>query len=278
MSSSNSLDGPEIKRLGVFDSGLGGLTVLKELLRRRPGHDYVYFGDTAHVPYGSRPADEVIHLVTVVSRYLVSQDCDGIILACNTTSALALSALRATFDVPVVGVIETASREAARVSDGSVAVLATPLTAQSGVYAQKIITQWKLQRKGSIPDVFEIGCPNLVPIVENQELYTEKAEATLSKYADRIKKLGADTLVLGCTHYPLLLPVLGPKLGDIKVVNPAELIPEYLSDSRNEEKGTLQIRVSGDAESFEKRALAILETPLTVEHTHIGGMDRLTLR
>jgi glutamate racemase len=262
MSSLNDLKCKSITRLGVFDSGLGGLTVLKELLNHHPDHDYIYFGDTAHVPYGSREAEDVVGLVTEIARYLVAQGCQGLILACNTSSALALSALRATVDVPVLGVIGTASIEAARVTRGTVAVLANPLTAHSEVYSQSIQKEAQILGR-SQPTVVEIGCPDLVPIVENDLLHTQEAGQILEGYARQISEAGADTLVLGCTHYPLLLPVLGPLLGaDVSIVNPAGLLPNYLKKLNGTEPGQLEFRVSGEPLSFDAPASKILGRPV----------------
>ncbi len=264
-----NLQDSSITKLGVFDSGVGGLTVLKELLLSRSGHEYIYFGDTAHVPYGSRNADEVVALVTDIAKYLVAEGCQGLILACNTSSALAISALRATVEVPLIGVIETAARAAAKRTQGSVVVLANPLTAASGVYKAQIVNEARHLGREKGLQVHEIGCPDLVPIVENEELYTEHAAKTLAVYADKLAKCGADTLVLGCTHYPLLLPVLRPMLReDIQIVNPAELIPEYLAPSSG--SGKVEYKVSGEPASFEKAASNIVGLEVHAQRVILG--------
>lgn len=258
MSSTNGNGKSSLTRLGVFDSGLGGLTVLQRLLEVHPERDYIYFGDTAHVPYGSRSADDVVSLVTGIARFLIDEGCEGLILACNTSSALALSALRATFSVPMIGVIGTAAREAARATDGKVVVLANALTAASGVYRGQILNEARLQGRTVQPEIVEIGCPELVPIVENERLYTAEAAEVLSSYAKRIEEAGADTLVLGCTHYPLLLPVLRPLLSErIKIVNPADLIPDYFSPLAKKQ-GTVEYKVSGSTKPFDVAASKIL--------------------
>lgn len=253
-----NLKRPDVRKIGVFDSGLGGLTVLQELLRNHPGHEYVYFGDTAHVPYGSRSAEDVIELVCEIAGYLVQQGCQGLILACNTSSALAISALRTTVDVPVLGVIGAAAREAAQVTSGCVAVLANPLTASSGVYGERI----RLESKGlakSLPRVVEIGCRDLVPIVEKGLLHTEESKHILEGYARTVLDAGADTMVLGCTHYPLLLPVLGPLLGEgVKIVNPATLMSDYLHPLEHQGSPTVEFKVSGSPQEFSASASRIL--------------------
>ncbi len=255
----------EVRKIGVCDSGLGGLTVLKELLSAEPGCSYIYFGDTAHVPYGNREADEVVGLVTEIARHLERSGCDALILACNTSSALAQSALRATVSVPVVGVIEAASQRAVEVTrTGKISVLANPLTASSGVYGRRIGLEAKLQGRTELqPEVQEIGCPDLVPIVEYGSMETPEARQRLLHYADQIRRFGSDTVVLGCTHYPLLMPVLQPLLGErVQVVNPATLMPALARRiwllTNQAESGEVAFQVSGDPLSFNGQAARFL--------------------
>jgi glutamate racemase len=261
-------DSRSIEKVGVFDSGLGGLTVLKELLRTHPKRSYVYFGDTAHVPYGNREADDVIGLVTEISRHLVAEGCQALVVACNTSSALALSALRTAVDVPVIGVIEPGAAEAAQLTrEGRVAVLATPLTAKSGVYAERI--RHAAQSLGKrVSDILEIGCPELVPIVEEGDLESPEARHILNSYASRLRREGIDTVIMGCTHYPLLLPVLRPLLGEeIQVVDPAALIPraigEWYFPTGAEQDGSVVFHVSGEPEGFDERAARFLGRPVS---------------
>ncbi len=246
-----------IQKIGVFDSGLGGLTVLKQLLKTHPDRSYVYFGDTAHVPYGNRDADDVIALVSEISRHLVSEGCQGLVVACNTSSALAMSALRASVEVPVIGVIDPGSVEAAALTKvGKIAVMSTPLTARSGVYAERILVAAERMGERVMPEVFEIGCPELVPIVEEGDLYSSETERVLRSYVERLYDLGVDTVIMGCTHYPILLPVLGPLLGDkIQIVDPATLIPRTLDTWSHEGvgKGDVVFQVSGEPAAFEQR-------------------------
>jgi glutamate racemase len=257
--------GTPIEKIGVFDSGLGGLTVLKELLRTHPRRSYVYFGDTAHVPYGNREADDVIGLVSEISRHLVAeQGCQALVVACNTSSALALSALRTAVEVPVIGVIEPGAAEAAQVSSvGKIGVLATPLTARSGVYAERIRAAAEKLGLGRVPEVVEIGCPELVPIVEQGDLQGEQSRQVLRHYADLLAHHGVDTVIMGCTHYPLLLPVLEPLLGPgVKIVDPACLIPRILGEwyfpAHGEREGTVVFQVSGEPANFDRRGARFL--------------------
>lgn len=265
---------PKVRKIGVFDSGLGGLTVLKDLLQYHPGHEYVYFGDTAHVPYGSRQADDVVSLVTEIARYLVSEGCQGLILACNTSSALAIDALQKAVDVPVLGVIGAAAKEAAETTKGSVAVLANPLTAASGIYGRTIRSEARRMNL-RVPQIHEIGSHDLVPIVEDELLHTHQSRQILEGYADQIKGVGADTLVLGCTHYPLLLPVLGPLLGEqVNIVNPATLMPSYLYHIGLGGGGTTEFKVSGCPEVFSAAASRILGCQVKAQQVSLRQPSR----
>ena len=247
--------------IGVFDSGLGGLTVLDQLLKSQLGHSYIYFGDTLHVPYGDRDAENVIDLVSTIATYLVGQGCQGLILACNTSSALAITALREIVDVPVLGVIEATSAEAAHLTRGRVAVLANPLTAKSGAYRKRIRECFLCEERRGELEVLEVGCPDLVPIVERGLLHTPESKEILSGYARRLREFGTDTLILGCTHYPLLLPVLRPMLGDsVHIVNPATLMPSLVSDwpKAEGELNPTRFEVSGEPEGFNTEASLFL--------------------
>lgn len=257
-------DSLPIEKIGVFDSGLGGLTVLQQLLRSHPQRSYVYFGDTAHVPYGNREAEDVIGLVSEISRHLVGAGCQALIVACNTSSALALSALRTVVEVPVIGVIEPGAAEAAKLTrNGKIAVMATPLTAKSGVYAERIRCATQAFGLEHQPEILEIGCPELVPIVEEGDLQSAESRAILQTYADLLHDSGVDTVILGCTHYPLLLPVLKPLLDKgIEIVDPASLIPRVLGEwyfpAAVEQRGTVTFQVSGEPAGFDGRATRFL--------------------
>ncbi len=257
-----------IKKIGVFDSGLGGLTVLKQLLGTHPRRSYVYFGDTAHVPYGDRDADDVVSLVSDIARHLVGEGCQALVVACNTSSALALSALKTVVTVPVIGVIDAACADAVQVTQrGRIAVLSTPLTARSGVYAASLRLAAAQLGTGLVPEVFEIGCPELVPIVEEGDSGSAESQRILQKYVMLMQEREVDTVILGCTHYPLLLPVLKPLLGKaVSVIDPAALIPRTLGEwyfpTDGSDLGTVTYQVSGEPESFESRGEKFLGQPV----------------
>jgi len=193
-----------VTRIGVFDSGVGGLTVLRELLRREPGAEYLYFGDTARLPYGSKSAATVAKYAISAARFLQDQGAEHLVIACNTASALALDAIADAVRVPVLGVIEPGAEEAARSSkSGKVIVIATEGTVGSHAYREA------LQARGII--ALEKACPLFVPLVEEGWTDHPVCEQVAHIYLDDLFTQHfeeADVLVLGCTHYPLLKPLL----------------------------------------------------------------------
>ena len=189
--------------IGVFDSGIGGLTVLESIRRVLPGEDFIYLGDTARVPYGNRTSQTIVRYSTSCARQLVARGVKAIVIACNTASAHALDALRAAFDVPVLGVIEPVSRYAAQVTQTrSIGVIGTRATVSSGAYTAAI------QRFRPDASVFGLACPLFVPLVEEGWANTDVAGMVVERYLrDLLNMAGSqaiDTLILGCTHYPVL--------------------------------------------------------------------------
>ena len=194
--------------IGVFDSGIGGLTVLKELLAHLPGESYVYFGDTARVPYGTKSAETVLRFSRENVRLLLDRGVKMIVIACNTASAEALPLIRSEFDVPIVGVIAPGVRAAiAATQTGHIGVIGTAGTVRSGAYQQGI-----LQLKPDA-DVVARACPLFVPLAEEGWTQGDIARAVASKDLSVYDGVGIDALVLGCTHYPLLKDVIGQVMG-----------------------------------------------------------------
>jgi len=190
--------------IGVFDSGFGGLTVLRELLKVLPGADYLYFGDTAHLPYGAKSVRTVAKYAISATNFLQEHGIEMLVIACNTATALAFDEISAAVSIPVVGVIEPGAQRAAAISKTkNVAVLATEATVSSHAY------QRALQRLGLAAT--EKACPLLVPLVEEGWVEHPVTEQVAHIYVDQIFQDGArnaDVLVLGCTHYPLIRPLL----------------------------------------------------------------------
>lgn len=196
------------KPIGIFDSGIGGLTVLKAVKERLPGEDIIYFGDTARVPYGIKSAETVTRFSFEIAEYLTGFGIKMLVVACNTASSVALGALREKLDVPVVGVLMPGAYAASRVTvTGRVGVIGTEGTVASGAYARLIGNI----RPGA--EVFARACPLFVPMVEEGRLSGQIPELAAKEYLAPLIEMGVDTLVLGCTHYPLLRDVIGKVMG-----------------------------------------------------------------
>jgi glutamate racemase len=203
------------QRIGVFDSGVGGLTVLREIYRQLPQETILYFGDTARVPYGNRTPEEILRFVREILNWMQSQTMKMAVMACNTSSALALEIVRSEYNFPILGVILPGAKAAVEVGN-KIGVIATPATAQSHAYRTAI-----LEIKPDV-EVWELGCPEFVPIVEQNRIYEAKTTEVAKKYLEALLERGIDTLVYGCTHYPHLEPIFKKILPpEIKLVDPA---------------------------------------------------------
>lgn len=189
--------------IGIRDSGVGGLTVARCIQDALPHAQLLYFADTAHVPYGGREPEEVRFFALSIADFLINRGAQIVVFACNTSSAVALEAARETLPVPVVGTIHPGARAAvAQTSNNCIGVLATQATVESQVYTRSI------QDLNSHHRVLEIACPDFVPLVEDEQTESAAARDAAVRYLQPLVEFGADTVVLGCTHYPLLLPVL----------------------------------------------------------------------
>lgn len=203
--------------VGVFDSGVGGLTVAREIMRQIPEERIVYFGDTARVPYGSKSKDTIVRYSRQIIRFLRTQGVKAIVIACNTASAYALETVAAESDIPIIGVINAGARTAVRATrNGKIGVIGTEGTIGSGIY-----TEVMRQLRSDI-EVVGKPCPLFVPLVEEGLLHDSVTDEIASRYLSVLKGEYIDTLVLGCTHYPLLRSTLGRLMGDdVTLVNPA---------------------------------------------------------
>ncbi|MBF0554877.1 MAG: glutamate racemase [Nitrospirae bacterium] len=209
--------------IGIFDSGVGGLTVLKEIHARLPAESTIYMGDTARVPYGIRSAETVIKYSLENSAFLVEKGIKLLIIACNTASAVSLDIIRAAFKIPVMGVIEPGARAAAMATkNGRVGVIGTEATIKSGAYGRTI----RNINSGIV--VIESSCPLFVPLVEEGWLDDEVVELVARRYLAGMRSSNIDTLVLGCTHYPLLKRVIKKVMGEGVV-----LIDSAIEKSKN---------------------------------------------
>ncbi|MRR57584.1 MAG: glutamate racemase [Deltaproteobacteria bacterium] len=206
------------KAIGIFDSGVGGLTVLKEVIKSLPQEDTVYLGDTARVPYGTKSPETVTRYSMEITSFLVSKDIKLLIVACNTASAFSLEALNHHFSIPIVGVIEPGARRAASVTKtGKVGVIGTEGTIRSSAYTKAI------KRINPEIEVITRACPLFVPLAEEGWVDNEVARLTAESYLHGLKNAGVDTLVLGCTHYPILKDTIAAAMGGgVQLVDSAE--------------------------------------------------------
>lgn len=239
--------------IGVFDSGFGGLTVLQELLKVLPGADYLYFGDTARLPYGSKSVHTVAKYATSSTHFLEQHGADLLVIACNTATALALDAIRASTTLPVIGVVEPGAKRAAGISKTKkAAVIATEATIASHAY------QNALAHAGIAAT--EKACPLLVPLVEEGWVDHPVTEKVAHIYLDEIFQngaRGADVLVLGCTHYPLIRPLLRRIVPpDVTIVDSAEStaheVAEQVKNAAIERDGSLRCFATDSVEKFQR--------------------------
>lgn len=254
--------------IGVFDSGVGGLTVVREIMRQIPNEKIVYFGDTARVPYGSKSKDTITRYSRQIVRFLQSQEVKAIVVACNTASAYALSELEKEVDIPIIGVVKPGAKVAAEATkNGKIGVIATEGTISSGIYSS-YIKEIKKDAK-----VIGKACPLFVPLVEEglweDPVTDEIARRYLTEFTQQDKDI--DTLILGCTHYPLIRSTLGRIAGEkVTLVNPAyetarelkELLDE--KDLLNDRELGLgdnryQFYVSDKADKFQNFANSIIK-------------------
>lgn len=257
--------------IGVFDSGIGGLTVAREIMRNLPSEKIVYFGDTARLPYGSKSKDTIIRYSRQIVRFLQSRKVKAIVVACNTASALALDTLEKEIDIPIIGVVKPGARVATQATVSKrVGVIATEATIRSGLYT-KLIQEID-------PEITVIGkpCPLFVPLVEEGWRKDPITEMIARRYLKELQEQDIDTLILGCTHYPLLRKLIGDIMGDkVRLVNPAYetsmVLKKLLADQHMENQGgtkeefPYRFYVSDAAEKFKEFANSIL--PYDVERT-----------
>ncbi len=244
-------------RLGMFDSGLGGLTVLRRVLERHGSLQVIYLGDTARVPYGSRSAAEIRTIASEVVSWLSQHQISTVVMACNTTNALARDVAEGQAGVPVVGLIGAA---AAMVRETRVGVLATPATVASGAYRESI----EALHPGTL--VVQQACPDFVPLIESGDLRSEALRDAATCYLQPLMEASVESVVLGCTHYPLLVPLLNNLLPpSIRLIDPAMAVASQLDALLGKPVpgvlnqplaiGSTRICVTADAEGFADRAM-----------------------
>ncbi|NCB92910.1 MAG: glutamate racemase [Clostridia bacterium] len=265
--------------IGVFDSGIGGLTVAREIMRNLPMEKIVYFGDTARLPYGSKSKETVIRYSRQIVKFLQSQGVKAVVVACNTASALALDTLEKEIDIPIIGVVKPGAKVAARETVGKkVGVIATEATINSQLYRELI--------QEIDPEISVVGkaCPLFVPLVEEGWRKDPVTEIVARRYLKELQEEDIDTLILGCTHYPLLRGLIADIMGDdVRLVNPAyetslalkQLLTQHnlLNQKNVEEEFPYRFYVSDAAEKFKSFANSIL--PYDVEMTKQINLENI---
>lgn len=264
--------------IGIFDSGIGGLTVAAAVRQMLPNESTIYIGDTARVPYGPKSPDTVRRYAREILDWLLHQDVKAIVVACNTVSAHALDDLRTRSPVPVLGVIEPGARAAAHATaTNNVGVIGTAGTIASGAY------RLALQRISSTMRVVEQACPLFVPLVEEGWLDHEATRLVAEEYLRPLRSHGIDVLVLGCTHYPMLKPLLGEVMGPgVKLIDSAEATATELARVLNEmglvapARSALSQRwvATDDPARFAKVGAVFMSgSPAPVELAELGKLD-----
>ena len=251
--------------IGVFDSGIGGLTILRALRKALPHEHFIYFGDTANVPYGGKSKTAVTRLSLTVAQFLESAQVKLIVVACNTASAQALPTLRKHLQVPVLGVILPGAQAAVNASrNKKIAVLGTQGTVESNAYVKAI------KKHDPHIRVIQQACPLFVPLAEEGFARTEAAELIARTYLNSVQKSGADTVILGCTHYPILKPLIGKILGpQITLVDSADVLAQAAKDFLQVHqlaatgRGGLKLYASDAPEKFTRAAHKLLGEEMT---------------
>lgn len=256
--------------IGVFDSGVGGLTVLREIYRQLPHESVLYFGDTARLPYGTRSREEILQFVHEILNWMLGRGVKMVIMACNTSSALALQEVRSQYNIPILGVIHPGAQAAVQAGK-RIGVIATPATAKSNAYRSAIVD--------ADPNaaVWQVGCPEFVPLIEANRVQDPETYAVAQGYLEPLIQNQIDTLVYGCTHYPHLAPVLRSILpSTVQLVDPAV----HTAKVAGEELDRLNLRnfqaalptqfyVSGDPTPFVRLSRQWLGFTPTVQHVSL---------
>jgi glutamate racemase len=267
----------DTRPVGVFDSGVGGLTVLHECLVTMPHEDFVYLGDHARLPYGPRPLDEVREFAREIGLFLEAQDVKLIVVACNTATSAALPQLQESLAVPVVGVLTPEAHAAVQATrNRRIGLLATQGTVDSGRYAELV------HALDAGAELVPVACPRLVPLIESDDPYDEETEEAVREYAAPLRDAGVDTVILGCTHYPLIRPIFQRVFGrNVTLVFSAEETAREVAETlarkgiENDDarEGAYRFLTTGDPQAFREMGRRFLQLPIgEVEHVTLARL------
>ena len=263
--------------VGVFDSGVGGLTVLHECLVTMPHEDFVYLGDHARLPYGPRPLEEIRGFAREIAGYLAAQDVKLVLVACNAATSAALPQLQEELEVPVVGVITPEAHAAVQATrNRRIGLLATQATVEAGRYAELV------HALDAGAELVPVACPRLVPLIESDDPFAAETTEAVREYATPLKDAGVDTVILGCTHYPLIRPIFQRVFGrGVTLVFSAEETAREVAETlarkgiENEEsrEGSYRFLTTGDPAAFRALGERFLQLPLgEVEHVAVADL------
>jgi glutamate racemase len=264
--------------VGVFDSGVGGLTVLHECLVTLPHEDFVYLGDHARLPYGPRPLEEVRRFAREIGAFLEAQDVKLVLIACNTATSAALPQLQEELTVPVVGVITPEAHAAVQATrNRRIGLLATQGTIEGGRYGELV------HALDAGAELVSVACPRLVPLIESDDPFAAATTEAVREYAAPLKEAGVDTVILGCTHYPLIKPIFQRVFGrDVTLVFSAEEtareVAETLArkgiENAQEREGSYRFLTTGEPALFRELGERFLQLPLgDIEQVAIADLE-----
>lgn len=270
----------EKQAIGLIDSGVGGLTVMKEAIKQLPNESFYYMGDTARCPYGPRPVEQVKQYTREMTQFLLKKDIKMLVIACNTATAAVLKELKQELDIPVVGVILPGSRAAIKMTRNKrIGIIGTEGTIRSNEYKEAII------KKKETTKVFSLACPKFVPLVESNQFKGSIAKKVVTETLQEFKKNQVDTLVLGCTHYPLLRPIIQNVMGDkvhlidsgAETVNEVSVLLDYydLAEVKSNQLNERKFYTTGSANMFRQIASDWMEmNEIEVEHVPLEGLTK----
>jgi glutamate racemase len=266
---------PHLQAIGVFDSGVGGLTVMQQITKALPKENIIYFGDTARLPYGGKSRETIIRYSIENTIFLMEQNIKVLVVACSTASSFAVEKLKTIFNIPVVGTIEPGAERAVQVTRNKrIAVLGTRATVGSGVYEKEILKR--------MPDAFvtSVACPLFVPLVEELFISHPATKMVIKEYLMSLRNKMIDTIVLGCTHYPLLRHLIEEELGpDVTVVDSALTCAEKVKSILTQQKmhakedniSDYRYFVTDDPEKFQALGREFLGMPLKEVRMKVEG-------
>src|SRR5438067_4019324 len=265
------------RAIGVFDSGTGGLTVLHECLVTMPHEDFVYLGDHARLPYGPRPLDEVRGFALEIGRYLERQDVKLVLVACNAATSAALPQLQEELALPVVGVITPEAHAAVQATrNRKIGLLATQATVEAGRYAELV------HALDAGAQLVSVACPRLVPLIESDDPFSAQTTEAVREYAASLKEAGVDTVILGCTHYPLIRPIFQRVFGrDVTLVFSAEETAREVAETLARKgvendasrEGSYRFMTTGEPDVFRTMGARFLQLPIAdVERVELAEL------